>query len=234
MEAPAPPPTPALSLGNGALSATSFYPTVVDGYRDTVALTWTSNVPADHVVRVLNSRGSVVRSAAYSMINAGPHTWTWNGRNNSGTRMPAGTYRLQVTATDAALNTRSFTRSVTVATGYRYHRGSTARSGEVSSVATRGTCYATRSSYEALTNLDCWGGSYAIAAYTFRVPTGTYAVRYSVSGGYADSDICCDGRMTRSLTRVTPTAYRVKVRVNGWRAYDIYRVAVSYSWKVRI
>ena len=222
---------PAVVLGAPAVSPAAFYPTVVDGFRDFVTASWTSNKSAGHSVKVLDSRGSVVRRAALGDLTAGTHRWAWNGRNASGTRVAVGSYRIQVDADDHVGSTATFTRSVLVRTGYRIRRHTLVRAGNASAASASGSCFVTRDSSDRTTSLDCWGGRYARASYGFRLPAAAYAVRYSLSGVRSAADICCDGRISRAGSRVSRTAYRVTATVTGWRAFDVRRVAVSYSYR---
>lgn len=222
---------PALVLGDVAVSPAAFYPTVVDGFRDSVTASWTSNASAGHTVTVLDSRGSVVRRTDLGDLAAGNHSWAWNGRNSSGTRVAVGSYRIRVDADDHAGSTTSFTRSVLVRTGYRTRRHTLVRAGNASAGSASGTCYVTRDGSARTTSLDCWGGRYARASYSFRLPAAAYAVRYSLSGARSSADLCCYGRISRAGSRVSKTGYRVTATVTGWRAFDVRRVAVSYSYR---
>ena len=225
---------PALVLSSATLSAQSFYPTVVDGFRDSVTASWTSNKTAGHVAKVLNSNGAVVRRAELGDLAAGAHQWVWNGRSTSGSRVPVGTYRIRLEADDHAGSTRMFVRSVLVRSSYVVRRHSMARAGSSSATSTSGPCFVTRSTRQGTTNLDCWGGRYARASYTFRLPADAYAVRYSLSGQRTAADICCSGRIMQSGSRVSRTAFRVTATVTGWRAYDVRRAAVSYAYRHKI
>ena len=67
--------------------------------------TWVYNLPtaaANSTLQVVNAAGQVVAAQAGSDNSAGDHTFTWNGKDLSGNPLPAGTYTLQVTATDTA------------------------------------------------------------------------------------------------------------------------------------
>ena len=225
---------PALVLSSAAVSASAFYPTVVDGYRDAVTASWTSNKTAGHLVQVLNSKGAVVRRADLGDLPAGTHRWTWNGRSTSGAHVAVGTYRIRLDADDHAGSTRMFIRSVLVRSSYVVKHQTVARAGNSSASAVSGPCHVSRSVSRHMTSLDCWGGRYARASYTFRVPAGAYAVSYSLSGQHSAADICCYGRISRAGGRVSKTAFRVTATVTGWRAYDVRRAAVSYSYRHRI
>ena len=225
---------PALVLSSAAVSASAFYPTVVDGYRDSVTAAWTSNKTAGHLVEVLDSNGVVVRRADLGDLAAGAHRWAWNGRSTSGGRVGVGTYRIRVDADDHAGSTSTFTRSVLLRSGYVVRRHSLYRGGSSSVTSVSRGCFATRHSRQGTTSLDCWGGRFARASYTFRLPAAAYSLRYALSGQRSAGDICCFGRISRAGSRVSKTAFRVTATVTGWRAYDVRRVAVSYTYRHRI
>ena len=83
------------------------------------------------------------------------------------------------------------------------------------------------------TTLDCWGGRYAIARYNFGVPASAFSFRWTVRGTPTGADLCCDGRITRTGHRIKPRLFQVRVRVTGWRAYEIRGVSLTYTYKVR-
>jgi flagellar basal-body rod modification protein FlgD len=58
---------------------------------------------ASGTVSVLNSGGTVVWSGPLSALNAGSNTFTWNGKDSSGTQETnGGTYTLKITAADTS------------------------------------------------------------------------------------------------------------------------------------
>jgi flagellar hook assembly protein FlgD len=92
-------------------SAPAFYPQ--DGDR----------IAASSKVTFSTARSATVSAGIYSgstlirtiwtnrTLAAGPHAWTWNGRNNAGALVARGTYVVKVTAS-SAIGTTSLTRSV--------------------------------------------------------------------------------------------------------------------------
>jgi subtilisin family serine protease/flagellar hook assembly protein FlgD len=86
--------------------ASGFYP-YTDGYRDTVTAKATVNEPGLLTLTVRNSAGATVRTVNLSHSGTGTYSLTWSGRDNAGHLVPAGTYKLVVTAQDGALNRRS-------------------------------------------------------------------------------------------------------------------------------
>ena len=70
--------------------------------KDNLA-TWgfSTTKPATATVNIVNSAGSTVYTGTFS-VQAGLQEFKWDGRNNNGQAMPAGTYTLNVTAKDAS------------------------------------------------------------------------------------------------------------------------------------
>jgi hypothetical protein len=98
-----------LASGIG-LSAASFYP-YKDGYRDTVEARGTRAEPATVAISVYAPTGKRVRTAKVA-LGSGPYSWAWNGRNASGTLLPAGRYRVVQVLTDTRRHTLSSTKYV--------------------------------------------------------------------------------------------------------------------------
>lgn len=81
-------------------SVSTFYP-YVDGYRDSVKLNYTGQEPysrVDYVVR--NAANTIVRT---KRILAAADA-SWNGRNNVGSRVPAGSYTVLIRVIDSLGN----------------------------------------------------------------------------------------------------------------------------------
>ena len=53
-------------------------------------------------VKILNESGAVVRTINGLSVDAGDHTFTWDGANDAGQQLGAGKYTFNVEATDAA------------------------------------------------------------------------------------------------------------------------------------
>jgi flagellar basal-body rod modification protein FlgD len=64
--------------------------------------TWSFNAPkaANASISIADSSGKTVFTAT-GPIQAGPQSYTWNGRDSSGNSLPAGSYTMTITATDA-------------------------------------------------------------------------------------------------------------------------------------
>ena len=59
---------------------------------------------ADTKIEVINAKGTVVHTAAAAADDnkAGAHSYSWNGKDMGGNKMPDGVYTLRVTAKDSA------------------------------------------------------------------------------------------------------------------------------------
>jgi hypothetical protein len=94
------------------VSRTLFYP-VKDGYRDSVSAKGNRLEPASVSIRVLNSVGRVVRSAAIPTAT-GAYGWSWNGKNSAARLQPAGKYRIVQTLRDAGGTLKTVTSRITL------------------------------------------------------------------------------------------------------------------------
>lgn len=97
-------PTMSTITGNGV----NFYP-YPDAYRDTFSPAFTLNEKSTATLTVKSSAGKVVRTLSASKP-AGRTSITWNGRNNAGSLVAAGTYYWTYTAQDVAGNRRTTAR----------------------------------------------------------------------------------------------------------------------------
>lgn len=225
---------PLLTLSDPAISFATFYPKVRDGYRDATRVSFTMNRRAKVVADVLNSEGTRVRSVALGTLGSGRRGWAWSGRNNSGAFVRNGTFRIRVTATDSDGTVRRFARSTTVATGWKTFRRTVRKWGDAGAPAASDGCYVTKDTYNRLSTLDCWGGRFAQVSYFWTIPSNAFNLAWNVNGARSSADFCCQGSITRNGTRLASTRYRVQAKVTGWRAYDVYRVALTYSFRKRI
>lgn len=78
--------------------------------------------------------------------------------------------------------------------------------------------------------IDCWGGRYGLAKYTFGLPGDARDVHHSERGSIG----CCDlgGRISKNWNTTRNGNLAFLVRVTGWRAYTVRRVRVSYETRV--
>lgn len=229
---PPPPPTPGppVRITNLKPSPATFYPLVRDGYRDSSTTTWrTSARTTTTVVTVRAVDGKRVSSAHLAGKRAGRFHYSWGGMDQrDGTRARPGAYVITVAATNAWGQVTKASTSVRVATKTITRKKAMSRSGNAGARRTRGSCYATRSGYFGTTTLDCWGGRFARATFTFRVPAKATKVRWSLSGHATGGDLCCQGRIMRTGVRTSPRVVKVTAQVTGWRAYEVRSATVTY------
>jgi len=90
------------------VSSTMLYP-ARDGFHDSVALRATSNAPRPGSFRIRNSAGAVIKT--WTVPATSSSTFVWTGLNAKGTRVPFGTYSVElwrpVRATTAQLVSRT-------------------------------------------------------------------------------------------------------------------------------
>lgn len=212
-------------------SPSVFYPRVRDGYRDTSTTRYSLNRSATVKAKVRDDAGDKLRTVRLGEQSAGNRQWTWDGRTDSGTKARKGDYTIEIVAKDVDRHKDRFTTDVRVATK-RVTRTDriTVGGGSGARRASR-SCFATR--YDGVMTLDCWGGRYAQASYRFDVPKSAYQLDWRAAGQAPAADICCQGRITKSGTRTRTREYVVRVRVTGWRAYEVHAVRLDYKYKVR-
>lgn len=214
---------------------TSFYPRVRDQFQDDVTVHYATRQRSKVGITVLNSEGRTVRTVSPRRFEPGwPASWTWNGKTNNGGLVGVGRYRIKLTATANGLSTTSVlpvqVKSDTVTRRFSdYWRGD-----EYDRLRATGSC--TANSYFSRATLNCWdlfnsSPDYAEAAYWFKVPRNARKFSWNVRGSRG----CCDspGKIIKSGQRVSPTRYVVKVRVDGFRAYDVFRASASWTATVR-
>jgi hypothetical protein len=102
----------AVSASGVGVSHGTFYP-YKDGYRDKVAIRGTPGEPVSVAIKVYNGSGKRVR---YWSLPTRLSAWSvaWNGRTASGSRVPAGKYRVVQTLRDALGHTKKVTSYTTV------------------------------------------------------------------------------------------------------------------------
>ena len=70
-----------------------------DGAKDSTTVSYSLSMPADLTVQVTDAAGAVVRTVVAAAARpAGAGSETWDGRNDSGTVVPDGTYTVKATA----------------------------------------------------------------------------------------------------------------------------------------
>lgn len=222
-----------MEVGSPAVRPSTFYPVVRDGYKDRARITYKLNRRAEISASVYRrSDGQRIRREDVGSQSAGRRGWTWDGRTNSGKPVAAGSYRIEIAATDPDGNSDKAKAIVTATTATVTRHDSKSVGGHrTSSTSHRGNCYTNRSSYFSEIDLDCWGGVYAQATYRFAIPRNATNVTWRVRGEVN----CCDGgKIIRTGTRLAPRSYRVMVKVTNWRSFTVSRVSVSYAYRERI
>jgi flagellar hook assembly protein FlgD len=82
---------------------------------ETTSVSYTLSESAKVTVQVLNGANSVVRTLDNAVTRAAnTHTIVWNGRNASGALVPAGNYKIKITATDSTAKSASAEKAITV------------------------------------------------------------------------------------------------------------------------
>lgn len=223
-----------VASGVSSLSASpaEFFPTVKDDYKDQTKIRYRLSEQADVSLVITNAEGRKVRSAQMNGQGSGYHTWVWNGLDDWRDMVKPGQFQVEVSAVLADGREFSATQGVKVASGWRTVRGDATKEGDRGSFRTRGNCFVRFDGSTAV--LDCWGGRLAAATYNFKIPSVAKDLTWKVFGGRSGSDICCRGRIVKSATRPTSRAFRVRVQVSGWRAYEVHAVAIQYRYRTRI
>lgn len=224
------PPLPDPTLTVLGVRPSPFYPTVRDGFRDTVTVRYRIDQRASVSYKVFNSDGRQIANNTAGRRSAGANSFTWNGRNNAGDPVTKGRYRIEVTATNNEGGSTTARPVAVVATtdvvtkrGSDYWRGTA-----TDRRSKRGNCFFR--GYDGELTLDCWAGNYARAEWDFRVPKTATNVRYRI---YGHSNCCDRGSIKGSGKWASRTKITVGLTVTYWRSYTVRRVGITYQYKVR-
>jgi flagellar hook assembly protein FlgD len=90
-----------LHLTKSSVAPVNFYPIKRDGYRDATIFSYTTNRRSNDQLEVKNSSGRIIRHHSLGYKRAGRHRVSWRGTNDSGNKVPPGTYRIRVIAKTA-------------------------------------------------------------------------------------------------------------------------------------
>lgn len=210
-------------------SVEELYSTVKDGFRDKTTVRFDLSRPADVVVRVRDKDGRVRYSRDLGSLPARDHRFTWKGQAGSGGQLPVGRYRMTFEARTAAGATGEATQRLEVVSDTVADRRTvTVKGTQTSRRSKAGSCFI--DGYAGSLRLDCWGGHHAEATYAFALPENARKFSWRVRG----ENWCCDiGRLTRTGRQVAERRYAVTVRVTQWRAYEIHRVSLTYTYDRR-
>lgn len=205
----------------------TFYPRVIDGFKDKITIEWAVRRDAVTTWYINNSQGQRVRTGTASLDEVGNVMYVrWNGRNGAGNLVAPGRYRFFVKETSGNQEVTSI--GMKVATGWVTKTFAIRKSGtQTSSRSTSGPCYIHGSS--GVLTLDCWGGTYAIATWGFSIPRDAFNVSRSINTRLSSADICCQGSISKGWT-----GNKAWVKATGWRAVDVIGTRVTYSRKIRI
>jgi hypothetical protein len=221
-----------------AVAPRTFFPRIRDGYRDSVAFTLRSYQDTRISMSVNDRSGrTVVRKKTVRQPWEGwdgldTDSFSWNGRNSAGSVVPVGQYKVTFTSEGVGYKTVSSATWVTVASGFQNVTRTLTKDGWLGSTdRTRGNCWATEGYYPHGNDLDCWGGAYAQATYTFRVPARARITRWFAHG---ERRCCSNGRVIKTGKRTSRTVFRVRVKVTNWAAYTVTRAGITYRARVRV
>lgn len=220
-----------------------FYPTVRDGFRDSVSFVgWSNTVYAgdDSGDGVRQTYNITIRNANSRKVaeHDGRHpdwdfVWTWSGRDQrTGEPVPVGRYTAKLTVTNTQTGeTDKATHTLYAKSDTVNRRITMSRTGtDTSARSHTSSCYIDRDWGTSHLNLDCWGGRFAAVRYGFALPANARNVTWSVSGERG----CCDnGRVIKTGTRTSARHFDVRVTVTNWAAYTVNHASVTYTKTVR-
>ena len=109
--------TPPVRITATSVKPAIFYPLVRDGFRDFTTYRVSFNRPASGRINLLNHKGTLTRSWAFSGRTS--FAVAWGGRNRLGEKVKVGIYRFRVVAHNATNQVVSGFRPVRVTTGFR-------------------------------------------------------------------------------------------------------------------
>ncbi len=218
----------------------TFTPRRRDGVDDRTFLSFdTVAAAARPTVSVLDATGALVRTGTVRDSGAsdspapgpGPVAWfySWDGRDDEGATVPAGSYRVLVSTADEAGVLRRVRRGVVVEAAAARAGVSREPGDDASILAASRRCSSTVSYARSRLTLRCRAGEpgYALAAYDVRVPERARVLGFFVRAETTRTGP--DGRVTRRVERISPRTARVRIRLTGGISTAIDRVAVRWE-----
>lgn len=225
-------PAPAFEVAS--VSRNSFYPTVRDGFQDSVTLRWRPNGRLPVEMYVLDSRDRRVMQWPTQTWRPYYGSRDWYGKDKNGRQLPEGRYRVRMIARGSdgrtatkTLPVRIISDVITRRTSQRWYGHQTDRRRK------RGTCYINGYSYDGTLNMDCWdfdGGSSAHADWWFRLPPSAKNIRWGING---HANCCADPGIIKKSSRRQGRKFIATMDVTGFRSYTVNRAWVGYTYKKR-
>jgi len=79
-----------------------------------------NHVASQATIMIKDSSGNTVRKVQLKNLSSGDHTWTWNGKSNDGSSVPAGNYSVKVNAKNGSSKVSALTYQQGKAEKVRY------------------------------------------------------------------------------------------------------------------
>ena len=221
-------------------SPSTFYPLVVDGFRDhsTIGFSLAADT-ADTVVHVSSANAygrccaTEVRADDLGPLAAGAHAWIWDGTDGVGGATPKGTYFVRISATDlSAASMTSAAQEVDLGKGLirrtatkRKLGDAFARVADMRATASGGSCQADRVVASHISYLLCVNAEFSIYwTWGLKPKERIVSVRFAVSRGYYG----CPWKRKHTTTRSFLTLYAPPTSECYVKA-----AAITYSYPFR-
>ena len=196
-------------------SPSTFYPLVLDGFRDHVTIGFSLAADtADTVVHVSSANAygrccaTEVRTDDLGPLAAGAHTWIWDGTDGVGGAAPKGTYFVRISATDlSAVSMTSPAQEVDLGKGLirrtatkRKLGNAFARVADQHATASGGSCRADRVAANHETYVLCVNAEFSLYwTWGLKAKERIVSVRFAVRRGY----YACPWKRGHTATRST-------------------------------
>ena len=215
-------PDTGITASGVGVSDAKLYP-YKDGYRDTLAIRGTPGEPLSVGVKVYNSSAKKVRSWSLATGTA-PWSISWNGRKASGTRLPAGTYRVTQTLRDELGHTKTYTSYAKISNKRLYwYTATITKHGDQFSLrgdSGSGSVSTAKSSFDRGVRLKS-GTAWAAVRYSFTVRSAKIygPLKFKVLGRSPNGRLAYEGLWNRTYG---PSDYL--------DAYDVKQIGPGYRW----